>query len=488
MDVRDPVSEYLSPTEFAFWDDQTDITIPHFAFNQCNQLSTSTCPQSPQLQLKFLEALELSPSVVDYLLGLYFSRYQIMLNFVSQQDFMAQKAMGSGPMLRESLVLAMLAIALRYSTRPEVNHSYTRPDGENVLASAAKKALETELRYSDITTIKTLLILAEVETSAGNDMTGYLYNNLASSLILQLGSDLGSMTNHSIISLANQEIDCRHWIVWAASVGDQYWSVTLKQPLNIKAHILQSSRLAVRFARSGDMELQNPSLDSYEQQVHEYFFALLELSREITDSMYASGISKIHMRMSSSIAKFSARLEHWYALLPERIRRGPVSGDDSYHFLFIMHLLYNANKIVLYRDVVQVPDTDNFSDTESTIGSVKTILVSAAIRIARLCEMFRRRDDVRILQSTGAQWASLAAYVLIEHTSSLPADEVVKAVAHLQSLTGTLKEMSRAFKSALEAHQAACLSLHFFNAQLNGDDELPEFLKILPTSAEYLTH
>ena len=87
-----------------------------------------------------------------------------------------------------------------------------------------------------------------------------------------------------------------------------------------------------------------------------------------------------------------------------------------------------------------------------------------------------------------AQWASLAAYVLIEHTSSLPADEVVKAVAHLQSLTGTLKEMSRAFKSALEAHQAACLSLHFFNAQLNGDDELPEFLKILPTSAEYLTH
>jgi hypothetical protein len=461
-------TSYLDPIQPEFLSNGHEYDNVEVDRDMTYQLSR-TSPIGLTSPLNCIVAFGMSTSVADYLLGLYFYRYQIMLTFVSQADFMAQKAQGSGPMLRESLIFAMLAMGLRYNTRAEIREAYLLPNGENVLANMAKRSLESELRKSDITTVKALLILAEVETGAGKDMTGHLYFNLAARLIFDLRLDLASAS--PTVPLSDEEVACRHWMVWAASVGDQYWAVSLRKPLAIKSHILQFSRLAVRFSRTGNIEHEPSSPITYEAQINENLLDLLELSREITDSLYEVKLPSTSMQMSLLASSMYERLEKWFAGLPEKMKKGPVSGEEeSYHFIFVMHLLYNANKIVIYRDIVSSPDHREFSDLSSTIAPARMIIIAAATRIAKLCEIFKHREDVRTLQTTGAQWASLAAYVLIEHASSLPVEEIVEAIAHLQSLTRTLKVFSKSFKPAVEAYDDACRSLELFTCQLNGDE------------------
>jgi hypothetical protein len=431
---------------------------------------------SPEIQPAYVETLGLSPSVVDYLLGLFFHRYQLMLKFVSQLDFMAQKAVGHGPAFRPSLLLSMLAAGLRYSTRKEVTEAYLRPDGENILARAAKKALEPELHVSSITTVQSFLILAEVETAMGNDMTGYLYSSMASKLIFELQLDLGSSAT---MPLNDDETDRRHWLVWAASVGDQYWAVSLRRPLAIKNRTLQDARLAARFARKANF-IEPPGLPSsnFEHQVNESLLDLMELAREVTDSLYGSAVQLRAQDASNVVLKLHAHLEQWYSQLPEKIRRGPGGGEDSYHFLFVLHLLFNVVKIILHQHMIRMAEPvdppGNYSQPvliRSAVTESSNICASSATRIAKLFEIFRRREDIRTLQCTGVQWATVATNAIIQHVNLIPVEEAVEAIAHLQSLGRTLKEMSKSFQPALTPYDESCKIVQVFWWRLNNDDQ-----------------
>lgn len=89
--------------------------------------------------------------------------------------------------------------------------------------------------------------------------------------------------------------------------------------------------------------------------------------------------------------------------------------------------------------------------TESRIADdCQTLGTSSAIKIAKLFATFRRRHDIRYLQCSGTQYASIAARFLIKHIPLLQPDEVVEPEAHLRSLTRTLEDMSRTFKPALK--------------------------------------
>lgn len=426
----------------------------------------------------FLAALGLTPSIVDYLCGLYFHRYQIPLRFVNQHEFMAQRARGYGPMMRESLFLAMLTISLRYNTRPAIHRTYIRADGENILAIAAKKALERELQNRDIVTLKALLILTEVETTSGHDMSAYMYSTMASRLIFELGLDVCPSPNPTLIS--SEDLNSRHWILLAASIGDQYWAINLRKPITIKSHMLQFSRLNTRFELNKSEETQPLGDTNFEHQVDENLLDLLELSREITDSLYRSHPSEL----PSIVQNLYSRLQQWHAFLPTRIRGGPLHGNDSYHFYFVLHILYNANIIVLFRDKAVTLNSRTLLAQQSTIATLQIRLTSAAIQIAKLFETFRHREDLRRLQSTGTQWAALATYALIDNIGFLNVSDFVEAVAHLQSLARTLKEMQKTFHAATQVHQHALRNLEIFTRQLNGSESPPVFYQDAPISEE----
>lgn len=215
------LSEIYTPSGATAWASQESAShVPHIVWTTTTgPVATNEVPVLGASNMNSFSHLNLTSSATDYLLGLFFHRYQIMMTFVSQQVFMAQRDLKQGPSPRPSLMLAMLSAGLRYSNRQEVTGAYIGADGENLLATAAKKALESELDSTNISTVQTLLILGEVETSSDNQMTGYMYASMAAKLLFELSLDLGSCT---AASLSQEEIQVRHWIAWVASVQDQY--------------------------------------------------------------------------------------------------------------------------------------------------------------------------------------------------------------------------------------------------------------------------
>lgn len=235
------------------------------------------------------------------------------------------------------------------------------------------------------------------------------------------------------------------------------------------------SRLAATFARSGGVDSAEPS---FESQVNESLLDLMELAREVTDTLYGSGPPRPTSNIYFEIDRLDRRVRNWFSRLPERITRGPVSGGggDTYHFLFVLHLHLNATLIVLHRDRAFPPNVthDSYlisdSSTEEAASISRKTVASAAIRIAKLFEMFRHREDIRTLQSTGVQWAALAAQALTNHLQILPANDLVEGVAHLQSLSRTLKQMSTAFAPAREAYRSTNKSAELLLQRLEAVD------------------
>lgn len=591
--------------------------------------------------------LDLTSSAVDYLLGLFFHRYQQMMKFVSQQEFMTQYAENTDADDRDgnratrtsnpaaskrprnfkrhhpcchkqncALFLAMLAAAIRYSTRPDVTERFLTSDGENKLATAARRAVEVEVSRPTLTTIQTILILCEVETTVDNQMTSYMFSCLAAKLIFEMGLDLGSSTSNK--ALTAEETTIRHWLVWAAAVHDQFWAVFLRRPLAIKNSALHLSRMAWRFAGGGDRKrhgLQHATNNgtpdeahmttpaTFEDEVNENLLDFIELAGEVIDELYGPGSQPMLQSRSSpesqaataaqstaqhtaaglnsggfnggnndlgfgyenphsnrtdgssggsstyynqydgiglpdilhehavqqqasdrlpDVAKLDARLDQWFGTLSEKVRQGPVSGQDCYQFLFVLHLHFHATKIILHRTrafatqigggsplslggrrlaqaaataaataadkqrhqsspgnyPMQSPLASVVASDEAAAASMAA-LGQASIFIAKLFETYRRREDIRTLQCTGVQWAAMASEALTWYIETLPIDGAIEAVAHLQSLGRTIKDMTRTFLPAVYAYDRTTNALRMFQQRIDGGNDSPPQIQTL---------
>src|SRR5690606_15821586 len=73
---------------------------------------------------------------------------------------------------------------------------------------------------------------------------------------------------------------------------------------------------------------------------------------------------------------------------------------------------------------------------------------ASAIKVAKLFETFRRKHDIRYLQSSCTQYAATAAHFLVKYIPFLQPDELVEPEAYLRSLTRTLGIMVKTFKPA----------------------------------------
>jgi hypothetical protein len=160
----------------------------------------------------------LTKSSIDYLIGLFFTRCMVMMKFVPPSQFLTSEDSDTPSRKPSSLLLAIIAAALRYATRPDVLAACFDKDGNNVPAALAKKLLETELLDADINTVHALLTISEVETSSNNLMSGYMHGSMAIRLLFNLRLHYGSGVE---ASLSREEALARYWLLWNLSVQDQ---------------------------------------------------------------------------------------------------------------------------------------------------------------------------------------------------------------------------------------------------------------------------
>ena len=167
-----------------------------------------------------LDLTQIPRETISHLLTLYFRRHQLLFKLVPEAAFYRDLAAGHGPSCTQSLFCAMLAAGLRYLDKAE---PFLLPNGQgDVFSKRSKELLETELRHADKRTVLTLLIVGELEGARGNDMTAYLYVGLAQRLLFDLHLDLNGVKEN----LSDSEVETRYWLLWLASVHDQYWALT----------------------------------------------------------------------------------------------------------------------------------------------------------------------------------------------------------------------------------------------------------------------
>ena len=141
-----------------------------------------------------------------------------MLKFIPASQFLSSEESDAPSRQPPSLLLAIIAAALRYATRPDVLAVCFDKDGNNVPAALSKKLLETELLDADINTVHALLAISEVETSRNQFMSGYMYGSMAVRLLFNLRLHYGSGAE---TALSREEALARYWLLWNLSVQDQ---------------------------------------------------------------------------------------------------------------------------------------------------------------------------------------------------------------------------------------------------------------------------
>jgi hypothetical protein len=178
-----------------------------------NRVSSKSCPGSP--------VSSIPEPLVKNLLDMYFRKFQTILEIVDEPAFRAGMALDPQgvPPVRDSLLLAMLAAGARFLDDPVSIQQCTATSGECVFVARTKALLEPEIGRADAMTVQALLILGELETSAGNEMSGCMYSGLVSRLVFDLKLDPASSQE---LNLSDSEINSRHWMLWYASVQDKF--------------------------------------------------------------------------------------------------------------------------------------------------------------------------------------------------------------------------------------------------------------------------
>ncbi|KAB5528787.1 hypothetical protein GE09DRAFT_396062 [Coniochaeta sp. 2T2.1] len=419
------------------------------AYDRADAVSVSTGASPPDSQPS-CESVHTPDSVVDHLLNLYFHQFQSMLKIVDEDAFNAAKLAQSGPAYRESLLLAMLAAGSRFSDDPVIRRRYFTRSGESVFVQRSKALLESEVRHADITTVQALVILGEMETSVGNDMSGCMYAALVSRLIFDLRLDPAATQE---LCLSDSEINVRHWILWGASVQDKYWAQCMERPLTIKSLDLQLSRMVSMFAKQS-----TGKPPTFRETIHECVLDLMEIAREAVDFIYGSYTFRATVESYAKMCRIDSKLDQWFVNLPQTVKDGPSAANNSYLFIFVIHMQLHFIRVQLRQPFAfHQPPAELSTDSrtvrlamERIANDCRKLGTTSAIEIARLFATFRRKQDIRSLQCTGTQYATTATRFLIKHISSLPPDELVEPEAHLRSLTRTLEDMSHTFKPTLK--------------------------------------
>ncbi|CAK7215380.1 hypothetical protein SBRCBS47491_002466 [Sporothrix bragantina] len=455
-----------------------------------NTMTTTTSTTSPVFVTGFSpssSAAAAPDTLVDSLLDLYFTQFQTMLKIVDQATFQRERGAST---CRESLVLAMMAAGARFAdldllgAEYRVHSSGSSGSGETVFARRSKQLLESEVGQADLATVQALLILGELETAAGHDMSGCMYSGLVARLIFDLRLDPASSQEMAVAhTLTDADRSVRHWLLWYASVQDKYWAQRLGRPLTIKNMELQLSRMIAKFAQSSHDEPAKPVTPSPDTVIEECVLDLLELTREALEFLVGASPRGVRVSVESyaTVARILAKLDQWFRQLPSIVKDNPGNSNKTNHFVPVLHMQYHLTKIQLVSpfafgahtsamvmssspaSMSTASPTSSTSPINHIAARCRVLGASSAVAIAKLFATFRRTYDIRCLQCSGVQYAETAALFLVKYIPLLQTDELVEPEAHLRSLARTLAVMQETFRPAkppLDEVTAALEALH----------------------------
>ncbi|OAP61730.1 hypothetical protein AYL99_03933 [Fonsecaea erecta] len=415
---------------------------------------------------------EIPMDLENYLMDLFWSRYNSTLCVIDQQAFCNNRATGSSTYYSGFLHLTCLAMGFRFADKTRRGiQQITLNDTYSVFQREVKFLMERELEDPrGLTLIQAMLVLSDLECACGRDDLAAMH--IATSC--RLAFDFGLHLDCSRFGLSAAETKFRKNLLRSCLVYDQGWALYMERPTNMKISDISSSCLASRISHIKDAAVSqgkstNESVPSHEDLHGQILDALLELAG-LSSRIQALSQPRLTLEIIADedrlidVAALDAKLKSWYSMLPPRLKWTDDNVRDAPRLFFIMHQQFYVAQLNLhggygrYEDAlgVETGKSHGYGRAEGDSSNVsavqhlaRSITMKAAIKIALAFSTYRKRFGACETSIFSLQQGGTALLALMSTTKvSKEAGSRTAALHHLYMLTEQVREMSEVYSPA----------------------------------------
>ncbi|KAI0535781.1 fungal-specific transcription factor domain-containing protein [Xylaria digitata] len=467
----------------------------------------------------------LTPKTHDYLMQNFWKHQNCVLQVVDRTAFEADRGSECPRFYSPFLHIIILAVGWRFANQDRCEMARINlGNHESAIHREAKHMLEIELeRPMGISTVQSLLLLADLECGVGRDETGWMYAGMAN----RLAFDIGLHIDCSSIGLSEQEVSVRRRVMKACVLYDKYWALFLGRPTSIKTQDISFDMFKSATSTTRLSEHSRPvrtDTQSLEEGIHEQLFKLMDLASQIVEnrgetrpsySVNRAGSTpkdNTDKNVSADTLILDQQLQEWYRQLPNHLAWGENNIRTAPCSYFLLHQQYQAIVILLHRsreahgsaynngrtspsppspkDASEALGTNQKSASSQGIDAHNqapstadacmkpehSVCTQAAVQFAQIISQSKEKCDFGKICCTSLQPAGIASIALLAAIaqSKNEADRQIY-LSSLEVVSGFIHAMSRSYRPAARMGkliQAAFAQLHLENRNSRYGNEI----------------
>lgn len=328
--------------------------------------------------------------LIENLLSLYFCWEYPVFTILSEHHFRNDMRHSRHQYCSSLLVNAILALACRFSDRPETRaiSNDRRTAGDHFFEEA--ESLLAGDSTPGLTTLQALGIMSIREISCGRESKGWSLSGQCARMAIHLGLQLPCAAVDGI-PISAAEIEVRAISFWGAFALDQAWSLfTGRIPLlpysAIGVEKLESFKTAgvKTWAPYAEDNVRFGSIYLQPTNITAIFYGYIGLSEVINEGLYLL-YSPGQRITSEKVQAIHVRYLEWYASLPHELRH----GEDFTPAILVLHMYYQLAILLLFRPFFRLEFLASSNSPRATCTQAAVNITSLLGSYASLYSMRR---------------------------------------------------------------------------------------------------
>ncbi|KIW74829.1 hypothetical protein Z517_11599 [Fonsecaea pedrosoi CBS 271.37] len=394
------------------------------------------------------------PASQTYLMDLYWEHYNRIFRIVHKESFYQGASNPGSPSYSGFLHVCLLAMGFTFAdkSRPDMQRflASTR-EGESTLHTEARRLAKYEMDIpGGLSSIQALLILADLESGVGRDVTGWMYVGIAIRSAFELG-----LNEESSEAMSEQHRFERRMVFCACFLFDRFWAVYLGRSPSIKPSDIGYTELTpISAPGSGS----NSQTSAQEVQIYESLVQLVTVYGEISTLLRSNrSSSEPDMLKMADLAK---SLRMWRENLPPSLNWTPENCQLATPGFFLLHQQYHMAVILLHQPLAHSDSSRRQRQAEPGVDPalVDDVFPQLSARlcqkhascIANILEKYYHTPGRMYPCGTALLTASTAGIALVNDLTSTQQNkyESPRALRQVQVLMSVLGSMGHKYRRA----------------------------------------
>ncbi|KAE8133577.1 fungal-specific transcription factor domain-containing protein [Aspergillus pseudotamarii] len=404
---------------------------------------------------RFNNGQGISQELQDHLLDLYW-KWQNPWNYVIHKDaFMQDYAFHrSGKYCTPLLLLAIFALAARYSDRREVRAVLTNPKtaGE-IFAREAKILLQEGMETPTVPTVQAAVLLGLNAMAEDRESLGWLFVGMAMRMAFNLGLNLDCSNWVTTAHMSELDAEVRKVAWWGCYTLDKLFSLGHGRPgMTRKYDISCPKPNKCQTAEFGpwipwstsDQTLANAPIRIV--STSSYVIELLGIATDALDVVYAPNSELRRPELEGIITRTDIALHQFYRDIPSFLRLPVSIRMPCLPHIYQLHIQYHVIQILLHRPLIAKRRISSrvLLDSQESNTHLQTCRHSAS-EVTKLLRTYQDHYTLRLTPIVTVHSTFTAAIIhLMDATSTTPLIRR-RGISNLRICLDALETMSLAW-------------------------------------------